>query len=94
VQAAQARILAGAAALRVPTLLLVAGGDRIVSVSAELAFAEAAGLAVAARRYEELFHEIWLEPERDRVLADVASWLRTPIGADLVRAPAAVESII
>jgi alpha-beta hydrolase superfamily lysophospholipase len=65
-QAAQARILAGAAALRVPTLLLVAGRDRIVSVSAELA----------------------------RVLADVASWLRTPIGADLDRAPAVVESII
>jgi alpha-beta hydrolase superfamily lysophospholipase len=79
VQAAQTRILAGAAALRVPTLLLVVGEDRIVSTPASLAFGEAAGRAVTARRYEGLYHELYFEPEAERVLSDIASWLRAPI---------------
>jgi alpha-beta hydrolase superfamily lysophospholipase len=94
--AAHARILAGAAALRVPTLLLVVGEDRIVSTAAALAFAEAAGRAVAVRRYEGVYHELFWEPEKDRILADVVAWLRAPVtdGADLGRAPGAVPGII
>ena len=72
---AQTRMRASAAHLRVPTLLLVAGQDRIVSTEAALAFARDAGNIVHTRRYETLYHELFLEPEREQVIADIACWL-------------------
>jgi alpha-beta hydrolase superfamily lysophospholipase len=92
----QARLTTTPAPLRLPTLVLVAGQDKIVSSEATLAFAAAAGPAVAVRRYEALYHDLFLEPEREQVIADVVSWLRAPaaIGADLARAPSAVPGII
>jgi alpha-beta hydrolase superfamily lysophospholipase len=74
----QAALRTMAGQLAVPTLLLVAGRDRIVSTEAALAFAQAAGSAVEVRRYQDLYHEIFLEPERERVLSDVANWLLQP----------------
>jgi len=67
-----------AADLRVPTLVLVAGQDRIVSTEVTLAFAQAAGAIAEVRRYPDLFHELFLEPERDQVINDVATWLLQP----------------
>jgi len=75
VRAAQARILASAAKLRTPTLMLLAGGDRIVDNDAAAAFAREAGPIVELKQYEGLFHELFLEPERDTVIADVTRWL-------------------
>jgi len=75
---AQAGILSTAAQLQVPTLLLVAGQDRIVSTETSLAFAQAAGSIVQVRRYEALYHEMFLEPEREQVISDIASWLSNP----------------
>ena len=75
---AQAALRARAAQLQVPTLLLVAGHDRIVSTEASLAFAQAAGSTAEVRLYEELYHELFLEPEREQVVSDVAQWLFTP----------------
>lgn len=72
---AQANIRASAAQLRVPTLLLVAGQDRIVSTDTALAFAQQAGDTVTVRRYEPLFHEMFLEPEREQVIDDIVRWL-------------------
>ena len=72
---AQARIRQQAKALRVPTLLLLAGGDRIVANEATLAFAREAGPIVEVREYPELFHELFLEPEADVVLTDISKWL-------------------
>jgi lysophospholipase len=74
----QAALRTMAGQLAVPTLLLVAGRDRIVSTEAALAFAQAAGSAVEVRRYQDLYHEIFLEPEREQVLSDVANWLLQP----------------
>jgi alpha-beta hydrolase superfamily lysophospholipase len=74
-RAAQARIQALAARLHIPTLLLMAGVDRIVSNSAVLAFAQTAGACVDVRRYEGLYHELWWEPERAQVIADTTDWL-------------------
>lgn len=71
---AQARIRAHAGDLRVPTLLMLAGQDRIVANEASQAFAAAAGKVVQARAYPGLFHEMFLEPETDVVLADIAAW--------------------
>ncbi len=72
---AQASMRAAAAQLHVPTLLVVAGQDRIVSTDAAIAFAQQAGDIVTVRRYEPLFHEMFLEPERDQVIDDITNWL-------------------
>jgi lysophospholipase len=75
---AQARIRACAEKLRLPTLLLLAGEDRIVANQANLALAAAAGANVEVRSYANLYHELFLEPEADTVIADIASWLLAP----------------
>ena len=61
---------------RMPTLLLYAGADRCVAPAGSDAFAAAAPAeAVAHRRYDTLFHEIFNEPEQAQVLAELAAWL-------------------
>jgi alpha-beta hydrolase superfamily lysophospholipase len=74
----------------------VAGQDRIVSSDATLAFIQTAGPAVAVRRYEAAYHDLFIEPEQDQVLADILTWLRAPpaIGVDLDRAPRAVPGTL
>jgi alpha-beta hydrolase superfamily lysophospholipase len=72
---AQAHMRAHAENLKVPTLLLLAGEDRIVANEANQGFASAAGDKVETRNYDGLFHEMFLEPEADVVLADIAAWL-------------------
>ena len=72
---AQARIRRQAKELHVPTLMLLAGGDRIVANETTRAFAREAGSIVELRDYPELFHELFLEPEADLVLADISKWL-------------------
>jgi alpha-beta hydrolase superfamily lysophospholipase len=72
---AQASMRASATQLRVSTLLVVAGQDRIVSTETALAFAQQAGEVVTVHRYEALFHEMFLEPERDQVIGTIAGWL-------------------
>ena len=66
-----------AAKLTVPTLLLASGSDRIVDPkgSRELAAALPAGATVHI--YDDLHHEIFneREPDRTRVLDDLAAWL-------------------
>ena len=72
---AQARIRLQAKELHVPTLMLLAGGDRIVANETTLAFAREAGSIVEIRDYPELFHELFLEPEATLVFADISKWL-------------------
>lgn len=75
-RAAGARTLAAAPTLAVPTLFLTPGHDRIVSVEAQERFIAAAPAAeVTQHTYPALMHEIFLEPERGRVIADLVSWL-------------------
>jgi alpha-beta hydrolase superfamily lysophospholipase len=60
----------------VPTLLLYAGADRCVAPAGSAQFAAAAPPAwVQARRYDGMAHEIFNEPDRARVLADLGDWL-------------------
>lgn len=77
---AQAAIRAHAAELALPTLLLLAGSDRIVANEASQAFARAAGSMVETRTYDGLFHEMFLEPEVEVVLGDIAAWLLGRVG--------------
>jgi alpha-beta hydrolase superfamily lysophospholipase len=92
----QARIRASVAPLPIPTLILVAGQDRIVSSAATMAFAQAAGPAVAVRRYEAAYHDLFIEPEQDQIVADVVAWLRAPAVArpDLDRASLDVPGML
>ncbi len=72
---AQAGVRLKAGRLTVPTLLLLAGDDRIVANEANLAFARQSGSVVEVRSYDHLFHELFLEPEADTVLEDISTWL-------------------
>jgi alpha-beta hydrolase superfamily lysophospholipase len=87
VRATQARLRASATLLKVPTLMPVAGADRLVDPAAEIEFARAAGSIVELHVYDDLFHEIYFEPERDRVIADVVSWLQGRFGGTAARDP-------
>ena len=73
-RAAQARVMAAAGALRTPTLILLAGQDRLVSNEATLQFARTAGPMAELKVYDNLFHEMFLEPERDEVIRDLLRW--------------------
>jgi len=75
VRATQARLRASATLLKVPTFMPVAGEDRLVDSAAAIAFAHAAGPIVDLKVYEKFFHEMYLEPARDVVIADVVDWL-------------------
>ncbi|MBW7925174.1 MAG: lysophospholipase [Burkholderiaceae bacterium] len=67
-----------AAMLAVPTLLLVAGDDRLVSPAGSRRFAQRAPRGrVDERVYEGLWHELFneSEPGRTRVFGDLGVWL-------------------
>jgi alpha-beta hydrolase superfamily lysophospholipase len=60
----------------VPTLLLYAGADRCVRPEGSGRFAQAAPKqVVTAVDYPEMSHEIFNEPDKARVLADLMGWL-------------------
>ena len=64
-----------APAWALPTLLLYGGADRCVAPAGSAAFAAAAPQTlVRARRFDGLFHELFNEPERDQVLAELMAW--------------------
>ena len=75
---AQQRVLAGAGAVQIPTLLQVAGEDRVVDAAVTRRFFEQLG---AADRtwidYPDLYHEVYQEPasDRSRALRDLGDWL-------------------
>jgi alpha-beta hydrolase superfamily lysophospholipase len=87
VRATQARLRASAALLKVPTFMPVAGADRLVDPAAAVEFARAAGPIVELRVYDDLFHEVYFEPERARVIADVVAWLHGRFGGTAARDP-------
>ncbi len=74
--AAQETTMARAPALKLPLLLMQGAEDRLVSVAATCEFYEAAGSADKTLKvYEGLYHEVFNELERDRVIADLIAWL-------------------
>jgi alpha-beta hydrolase superfamily lysophospholipase len=87
VRSTQACLRASAALLKVPTFMPVAGADRLVDPAASVAFASAAGSIVELRVYDKLFHELYFEPEKDEVIADIVSWLRGRFGGTVARDP-------
>jgi lysophospholipase len=75
-EAALLRVRASASNLQVKVLLLYAGADRIVDPCATQAFVDAAPAAfLESTCYPELFHEILREPEKDKVLEEIRTFL-------------------
>jgi alpha-beta hydrolase superfamily lysophospholipase len=73
--AAQRRILATAAQLDVPALVLLAGDDRIVVNDASSALAAQAPRFIRLHRFDGLFHELFLEPEWPEVVSEILRFL-------------------
>jgi lysophospholipase len=83
----QAHILAVAGQLSIPTFIALPGEDRIASVETAASFAraaQAAGAPVQTRSYPGVFHELFLEPERDAIIADIVSWTAETIASGVV----------
>lgn len=71
-----AATLGAAPSWQVPTLLLYAGTDKLVSPRGSAAFAQAApARVVTAHCFEGLYHEIFNELEREPVYARLQQWL-------------------
>ena len=65
-------------------LLMRGTDDRLCAPQGSDDFFRAAGsVDKTIKHYEGLYHEIFNEPERDEVLADLAAWLRERLRARL-----------
>jgi alpha-beta hydrolase superfamily lysophospholipase len=75
---AQATAVQQAGGIKCPMLMLLAGDDRLVSaqVSKNL-FAGAASADKTLHEYDGYFHEVLNEVGRDKVLADLRTWLES-----------------
>ncbi len=71
-----ARCIAAAPQWFTPTLLLYAGADALVSPAGSRAFAAAAPSKwVRARCFNEMYHEIFNDPDRAQVFDSMKAWL-------------------
>lgn len=75
----RARLVAAAGELRTPTLVLLAGEDRIVSVEAARTFAAALPSAVVLE-YDEAFHALVHDPVAAGMTADLLAWAEARLG--------------
>jgi alpha-beta hydrolase superfamily lysophospholipase len=75
--AAQEQAQADAGRLALPLFIQAAGDDRLSDLAATRAFFErCAGADKTLKVYDGLFHEIYNETERDRVVSDLTAWLQ------------------
>ena len=71
-----ARIIAAAPNWSMPSLLMYAGSDALVSPNGSRAFAAAAPKrCVQSECFEAMYHEIFNDTERERVFARLKVWL-------------------
>jgi lysophospholipase len=75
IQWAQRAVPADAHRIESPLLFLLAGEDRIVDAQLARAFADSLRTEVAVHWYPEMYHEILLDPEADRAVADLLTYL-------------------
>jgi acylglycerol lipase len=67
---------AAAPRLRIPVLILHGTGDSLVPLAHTTAVVERIGSSDrTVRHYDGLYHEVFNEPERERVFADLLRWL-------------------
>jgi acylglycerol lipase len=73
---AMQRVEAGAASVRLPLLVLQGTGDAIVDPSGSRVFCDrSTSTDKTLKLYDGLYHDLFGEPERGQVLADVRAWL-------------------
>lgn len=91
--AGTAALPARLASLRLPILTLYGSADRLVSTTAS-AVVEAGCRSddCTVRAYDGLYHELLNEPERDRVVTDVADWIEARLTVGLDRDAAGGQS--
>lgn len=79
---------AQAGTLAIPTLLVVAGDDRLVDAEGSKRFAARApaGL-VELKMYSGFYHEVFNEPDAARVLTDTAAWFSARYGIGQAGSP-------
>jgi len=78
--AAMARVHEACERISTPILLLTSDADQICDPTASRALAARCPEVVQERRYTELYHELFNEPEKDQVLGEVIAWLRKVAG--------------
>lgn len=62
--------------LKIPTLLVFSGNDRLVDArGSDLFFSRLQAGVGAMHRYGQLYHEIFNEPDAPEVFADISAWL-------------------
>src|SRR5205085_1169388 len=75
-------VIAHAPQWSVPTLLMFAGEDKLVSPAGSRAFAEAAPPDVVTTHcFEQCYHEIFNEPDSEKVFAKFKRWIDANFGA-------------
>ncbi len=67
--------------LKVPTLLMHGGDDKITSADASEEFAKKARVVCDFVRWDGMYHEIHNEPEKEAVLEQVSDWIFKQLGA-------------
>ncbi|HYU41833.1 MAG TPA: alpha/beta hydrolase [Vicinamibacteria bacterium] len=78
---AQHEVRAGAPRLRVPTLLMASGDDRLVDAEAARQFARAASPGVVEFVWwDGFFHEMLNDAGREEVRARIVTWINAAIG--------------
>jgi alpha-beta hydrolase superfamily lysophospholipase len=71
-----ARVIAAAPQWQIPTLLMYAGTDALVSPAGSRSFAQAAPASVVqAHCFEQMYHEIFNDSERELVFSKLSDWL-------------------
>lgn len=74
------RIFENADKLEVPTLLLVAGEDKLVNPKGSMELAKKVKQKdFTMKVYENMYHEILNELEKEKVLKDIDEWLKTKV---------------
>ncbi len=73
--AAMERVTTAAPALEIPLLMVTSDADQICDPEAARRLVESYGGRTEELRYEQLFHEVLNEPEKDQVLAGILTWL-------------------
>jgi acylglycerol lipase len=73
---AMQRVAAEVGTITLPLIVVQGSADRLVDpAGAQMLYDKAGSQDKTIKLYDGLYHEVFNEPERDQVLADVAAWL-------------------
>jgi alpha-beta hydrolase superfamily lysophospholipase len=75
-QWAQRAVVADKDRIECPLLFLLAGEDRIADAHLARAFADSLKGTAEVRWYSEMYHELWSDPQGQRVMTDIRAFLQ------------------